>query len=139
MATLSVAIDIGGVLINMKDNDWEEDAHESLEQLHALEGVKLYILSFCGKKREELIRQKLKNANITTWITEDRWYFVRKKSHKASILVEHGIDVLVDDSISNVQDAKRVGKHAIHFGHHTNTYWKGTVSHIKKIHAQRNK
>lgn len=129
---MKIAIDVGGVLIEKGANgvateedtvfdptnvNWVEGAIDAIRAL-ATPANTLYILSFCGKKREAETVEQLLAAGIQKWIPQENWIFVRNRRLKAGQMVEHEIDVLVDDTAEVVNTCRAIGKRVIHFRGH---------------------
>lgn len=126
-----IAIDVGGVLIQKEDfvSDVKEDTvmdvkedttidingpkwgvgYEQVLPQWCQEGHELYILSFCGKKREEETRQCLRaNPIIAQTIPESRWIFTRRREWKANMCQQFQINILIDDRQDNLDHCKQM-------------------------------
>jgi hypothetical protein len=126
---MKIGIDVGGVLVEKDDRDtsggaedtkmvsgsvtWVEGALETAKKLS--EKHELYIISFCGKKRELETINELRNAKVYEYIPESRWFFCRDRKHKPKIMIDNNVEVLVDDRYDIVENCRKSGKRAIHF------------------------
>ena len=125
MPFTKIASDIGGVLLEGRhaadggtaDHEaeaaWLPDALTSLRSL--TETHEVYLLSFCGKKTEDLTRERLRAAGVQAWLPEERWLFCRDRKHKPRLMKENGIELLIDDRGDIVRNVREQGLVAIHF------------------------
>ena len=125
MPFTKIASDIGGVLLQSKfaaDGDtadheaeatWLDGALDGLRSLTATHTV--YLLSFCGKKTEMATRERLLTAGVQAWLPEERWLFCRDRKHKPRLMVEHGIQLLIDDRGDIIRNVREKGLVGIHF------------------------
>lgn len=107
MERVSVAIDIGGVILDINNTQSEliPLMSNTLSYLNKLkEKYNLFLLSFCGKKTEVETREVLKIYKINEIIDETNWIFVRKTKHKKIQMINHNIKLLIDDRESIIQD-----------------------------------
>lgn len=102
-----VGIDVGGVIIRKDYSSVEEDSsfdpektrfvEKSLETIAKLsQKYDLYIVSYCGKKREEQTRNALRAVNIS--IPEEKWYFTRSRQEKGPVCSKLELDYFIDDT-----------------------------------------
>jgi hypothetical protein len=118
---MKIAIDIGGVIFQGTNPDGDADAVDELVPgvLEAIEALaakhELWILSFCGLTTEARTRTALALYGIDHWIPRERWLYVRKPTLKGSAMLEHDIDLLIDDRKDNVQRVRDAGLQAILF------------------------
>lgn len=143
---MKIAIDVGGVLIEKSGTSADEDTVFDPSHVNWVEGAidavqalaatnTLYILSFCGKKREVETVEQLIAAGFEKWIPHENWIFVRNRRLKAGQMIEHEIDMLVDDTTEVVNTCRAVGKRVIHFrGHGPDSAvdWKAVIGLLKK-------
>lgn len=122
-----LAIDIGGVIIkkdyNRPNQDtaildeynvrFFEDSYDVIKELS--EYYELYILSFCGRRREEQSRVALRIGGYNRLIPEDKWLFVRNRLDKLDSMLDNGIDILIDDTWQIVRHIRDAGLRCIHF------------------------
>lgn len=130
-APMRLAIDVGGVLIERAMAPAAEDAGEDtvftpgavrwvagalegIQRLAAL-GYELWILSFCGARREAETRIALQAVGVDRSIPVERWLFCRKRTLKVVLMREHDLDLLVDDREDNVRGCQREGFDVIWF------------------------
>lgn len=124
---MKIAIDVGGVLIeksniatnedttfDKKNINWVEGSIDAAKTL-AKNGYTLYILSFCGKKREIETIEALTKVGFEEWIPRENWIFVRNRRLKADEMTKHGIDILIDDTNEVVHTCRHVGHCVLHF------------------------
>src|SRR5690242_18548098 len=101
----TIAIDVGGVLIEKKEKSGA-DTNFDIENVRwmpgALDAVKIlsehfdvYILSFCGKRTERETRDALRKE-VAKYVPEHKWIFTREREHKVLRMQELGIDTLID-------------------------------------------
>jgi hypothetical protein len=121
----TLASDIGGVLLRSQyaadggtadhsaDAEWLPDALISLQALSSKYTV--YLLSFCGKRTEDLTRERLRLANVHSWLPEERWLFCRNRNHKPLLMKAHGIEVLIDDLDTIIENVRAHGLIGIYF------------------------
>lgn len=133
-----LAIDVGGVLIAKKheagpdtnfsvDNvQWLPGALEAVDALAA--SYEISILSFCGKKTEEETRVAL--GAIRHVVPEERWIFTRKREHKVREMKKRDIPTLVDDRLDIVEDVRKHGLAAVHFGSDEYPDWATVSNHL---------
>ena len=106
---MKIGIDVGGVLIRHDGKDQKEDTvfntedvrffvdcKEVLEELKS-KGHELYIISYCGPKREEETIKALKEYGIHRIIPEKNWSFVRSRGKKVDSCLQWNIDIMIDD------------------------------------------
>ena len=125
MPFTKIASDIGGVLLQSKfaaDGDTADHEAEATWLDGALDGLRgltathtVYLLSFCGKKTEMATRERLRAADVHTWLPEERWLFCRDRKHKPRLMVEHGIQLLIDDRGDIIRNVREKGLIGIHF------------------------
>jgi len=121
---LSIGIDFGGVLSAHDSRSDKETGNHNLEinvpdAMNSLltlknNGHKLYLISFCGKKRAAETRESIvKNAPGVF----ETLYFVKSKDYKKNICKYLGLDVFIDDTLPILVDvAKNINNiHLIHF------------------------
>ncbi len=140
MPFTKIASDIGGVLLQSKfDADGETADHSgdaawlpgALEGLRSLtEKHTVYLLSFCGLKTELLTRERLKAADVHTWLPEERWLFCRNRKHKPRLMKENGIELLIDDRGDIVRNVREQGLVAIQF-----TSWTQALAEFETLSA----
>lgn len=144
---MKIAIDVGGVLIEKSDVatsedttfdkehvNWVEGAIEAVKKL-ATDGHTLYILSFCGKKREIDTIEQLIKAGFEAWIPRENWIFVRNRRLKAPEMTKHEIDILIDDTNEVVHTCRTAGHRVLHFrgdGADGVATWKDVLLKIQK-------
>lgn len=140
MPFTKIASDIGGVLLESKfraDGDtadheatatWLPGALEGLRSLTASHTV--YLLSFCGKKTEDATRERLRAADVHTWLPEERWLFCRDRKHKPRLMKEHGIELLIDDRGDIIANVRAQGLVGIHF-----TDWASALAEFATLNA----
>jgi len=112
---MRIGIDFGGVLVKHDSSNenhdakedtnfdvnkvpWMEGALETLASLAATKKHQLFIVSFCGKKRELETREALK-AKVAPFIPESNWIFVRDRKLKSKACKDNQIDVMIDDRL----------------------------------------
>lgn len=125
MPFTKIASDIGGVLLQSKyaaDGDTADHEAEASWLDGSLEGLRgltashtVYLLSFCGKKTEMATRERLRAADVHTWLPEERWLFCRDRKHKPRLMAEHGIQLLIDDRGDIIRNVREKGLVGIHF------------------------
>jgi hypothetical protein len=119
---MKIAIDVGGVLIDMSGEDTNFDPNAVVWMPRALEAIKalstqheLYILSFCGRRREMETRVALRHKVLDS-IPEKRWFFTRHRLAKRRVMRQLKLDVLVDDTEEVVQHVRNDGIRVLWFG-----------------------
>jgi hypothetical protein len=60
-------------------------------------------------------RAALALHGIDRWIPRERWLYVRKPTLKGAAMLEHDIDLLIDDREDNVQRVRDAGLQATPF------------------------
>ena len=144
---MKIAIDVGGVLIeksiseqvgedtvfNPNDIQWVPGALDAIRTL-ATSGHILYILSFCGKRREMETRIALKTSGVDTWINESNWFFVRNRRLKAPCMKEHNLELLIDDTHEVVKHCRSNDIQVLHFRSDTNAIdWPSVINTINTL------
>lgn len=125
-----VGIDIGGVIIeksNLHGNDTNFDpnavcfvsgAYYGIAELSSRDNVEVWIVSFCGKRREEESRQALRAAGFDKVVPESRWHFTRSRESKGTEAHNLGLYAFVDDTLDVLQHVQRLSpstKLLLHF------------------------
>ena len=112
-----IGIDVGGVIIE-KNNDAKDTSFDmndvvfvegALETIARLaQTYDLYIVSYCGKTREQKTRKALNIANIA--ISEDKWYFTRSREAKGPVCEKLQLDYFIDDTWQVVDIVSKICK-----------------------------
>lgn len=106
---MRIGVDIGGVIVKKDYEDKDEDT--TFNQSHPMffdhcfevlkelsERHKLFIISYCGRKREEETRKVLLEVGLDKIIPEEHWYFVRSRKAKLEPARRLNLDIMIDDT-----------------------------------------
>lgn len=125
-----IGIDVGGVIIVKDRHSTTEDTvigktpqffPGAVETLAALvsAGHEVYIISFCGKSREQQTRQIFEDTKFfeRTGIAPERLHFTRSRQAKAPKCKELGIEAMVDDTKQVHSFLRDIVPERLWFGH----------------------
>lgn len=109
---MRIGVDVGGVLIekdgrlvltkedttfNPDSIEWVDGALDALTHLKG-RGHQLFIVSYCGQRRETETRAALKSMGVPALIPEEDWHFTRSRQGKAPVVDGLDLDVFIDDT-----------------------------------------
>jgi hypothetical protein len=110
---LNIGIDFGGVLsIHDKEENIVEHKNTSINMPHAIEtllklkedGHKLYLISFCGKKRAIETHDSIINSEIKDVF--EREFYVKNIEYKKYICHLVDCDIMIDDTSEILESVK---------------------------------
>lgn len=117
--SLRIGVDIGGVC-SIRSDDYESenkrveifDVKGCVESLQILRGLghKLYIISFCGRKRAQKTRGLIEHYYPELF---EQLFFTKKKTYKNDVCLKVGCDVMIDDKEEVLATITQA--HKIHF------------------------
>lgn len=111
---MNIGIDVGGVLASLQhEGQYPSDANRVIIELQSL-GHRLFIVSQCGKQRQQETRKYLKDNG--TPINQDSQYYIDfKVKTKAGLIDKLNLDVLIDDRPKHGFAAINLGCYWLHF------------------------
>ena len=117
--TMRIGIDVGGVMVqhdsSVENYDRKEDTNFDPTQVPWMEGLfqaldalkadghELFIVSFCGARREAETRAALKARHVSNWIPEQNWFFTRDRKLKVKVCRDQGLQFMIDDRLDILQ------------------------------------